>query len=149
MFELIFVIVMLCVLAGVGLVAFVIWTFRDVVFYAVEVVGYGLQAGVKVLIQGAVAIIGAVDDWLGDAAIAEEPLLRALVMAVVGLVCGVGLVQLLAAALNQPWVILTFTGTVGLGLILGLVADPDRDWSPGPFPSFTRSGGGFKLPLNL
>ena len=141
---------MLSVLAALGLVAFLIWMFRDVFLYAFEIAGYLLQAILKLMVQGAVALLETAEDWLGDVDISEVPSLRALVMGVVGLLCGVGLVQLRAVVLGQPWVIVTFAGTVVAGLLLGIIADPEKDWSLGPFPTFPRSGGNTpKLPLNL
>ncbi len=150
MIETVFVIVMLSVLVGLGLVGFLLWTFRDAIFYCFEVVAYALQALVKSLIQGAVAIVEWVDEQFGDLEIADEPLARGLIMGAVGLLIGVGLVMLLAMVRNQPWVIVTFVATVGVGIGLGLLADPERDWTIGPLPVPPwREGGEPKLPLNL
>ena len=66
MIETVFVIVMLSVLAGLGLVGFLLWTFRDAIFYSFEVVAYVLQALVKACIQGAVAIVEWVDEQFDD-----------------------------------------------------------------------------------
>jgi hypothetical protein len=149
MFELVFGVVVLSVLAALAAIVFLVWIFRDAIYYVFEVVAYLLQALVKVAIQGAVAVVEWVDEWAEDFEIAADPLARGLVMGVVGLLAAVGLVQLLALLRNQPWVIVTFVVTVGVGLALGLAADPDRDWSPGPFPRFGDGGGTPKLPLNL
>lgn len=129
MFELVFSVVVLSVLAGLALIAFLIWLFRDAIYYAFEVVAYLFQALIKLAIQSAVAIVECVDAWAEDFEIAADPLARGLVMGVVGLLAAVGLVQLLALLRNEPWVILTFMATIGVGLALGLAADPDRDWS--------------------
>ena len=135
----------LLVLAG-----FLVWSFRDVVFYCFEVVGYALQSLVKVIIQGAVALIEVTDDWLDDYDIADEPLLRLALLGLVGSVVGVGLVVLLAMVKGQPWVIVTLVGAAAIGMVIGLMADPEKDWSLSAFPSFPRGGGGGpSLPLNL
>jgi hypothetical protein len=149
MIEAVFVIVMLSVLAGLGLIGFVIWTFRDAIFYCFEVVAYILVAAVKTVIQAAVALVQWVDEQFDDLQIADEPLARGLIVGSVGLLVGVTLVALLAMVRNQPWVIVTLAASVAVGVAVGFLADPDRDWSIGPFPSFPRRGGGPKLPLNL
>jgi hypothetical protein len=149
MLETIFVIVMLSVLAGLALLAFLIFTFRDAIFYAFEVAAYVLLAAAKALIQGAVALVEWVDEQFDDLEIADEPLARGLLIGGVGLLVGVGLVALLAMILNQPWVIITLAASVAGGVGLGLLADPERDWSIGPFPSFPRRGGGPTLSINL
>ena len=150
MIETVFVIVMLSVLAGLALIAFLIFTFRDVIFYGFEVIAYLAVAAIKTVIQGAAALVEWVDEQLGDFEIAEEPLARGLLIGAVGLLVGVGLVSLLAMVRHQPWVIVTLAASVAVGVTVGFLADPDRDWSIGPFPSFPRRGGGGpKLPINL
>jgi hypothetical protein len=135
----------LLVLAG-----FTIWSLRDVIGYVVEVVFFMAQSLVKLIIQGAVALVELADELLEDWDIAEEPLLRVLLLGSVGLLLGVTLTMLLAMVKGQPWVILTLSGAVAGDMGLGLLADPDKDWSLGAFPSFPRRGGGGpKLPLNL
>lgn len=150
MIETAFLIVTLLLLGGLALVGFLIWTFRDAILYGLEIVVYGLQAGVRLCIQGAVFIVEWVDEQFEDLELADDPLARGLIMGAVGLVVGVGLVSLLAMVRNQPWVIVTFAATVGLGIGLGWFADPEHDWSIGPLPSFPWRGGEEpKLPLNL
>lgn len=150
MFESAFAIVAVALLGVIALVGFLIWTFRDAVFYAFEVLGYTLQSAGKVVVQGAVELLEALDDLLVDFDIVDQPVLRLIVMGVVGLLVGVGVVALLAVILGTPWVIITLTLAVVIGMAVGLIADPDKDWSIGPFPKFTRGGGGSpKLPLNL
>jgi hypothetical protein len=150
MIETVFVIVMLSVLAGLALIAFLIWTFRDGILYLFEILGYVLQSVGKVVVQGAVELLQALDELLVDFDIADQPMLRLIVIGVVGLGVGVGIVALLAMVLGTPWVIITLTLATAIGMAVGLIADPDKDWSIGPFPSFPRRGGGGpKLPLNL
>lgn len=150
MIETVFVIVMLAILAGLALIAFLIWILRDTILYALEVLVYSLQAAVRLCIQGAVYTVEWVDEQFEDLELANDPLARGLIMGTEGLLLGVGIVSLMAMVSNQPWVILIFSATVGLGIGLGLIADPDHDWSIGPLPSFPRRDGGEpKLPLNL
>lgn len=147
--------VLMATFFGIGgllvLAGFVIWAYRDVIGYVFEILGYTLQSLVKVVIQGAVALIEVADDFFDDWDIADEPLLRLALIGCVGFVMGVGVVMLLGMIKGQPWVIVTMVIAVTLGCIIGLVADPDKDWSLGAFPSFPRRGGGGgpKLPLNL
>jgi ElaB/YqjD/DUF883 family membrane-anchored ribosome-binding protein len=145
---------MLMVLASIfGLAALVfllIWLFRDHISFALEVGVYGVHTAVRLAIQASVALVEWVDEQLYDLDIADEPLARGGVMGIVGLLIGVVLVMLLAMVRNQPWVIVTFAASVGGGLTLGFVADPDGDWSLPPFPEFPRRGSsGTGLPLNL
>ena len=137
-----------CVVVFLG---FLIWTFRDVIGYLFEIVGYGLQSVAKAIIRGAVALIEWADDWLYEFELADDPLWRALLIGGIGFLLGVGMLILLSMILGQPWVIITLVVAVAMGVIIGLVADPDKDWSLGAFPSFPRGGGGSgpKLPLNL
>ncbi len=132
----------LSVLAALAAIVFLVWIFRDAIYYVFEVVAYLLQALVKLAIQGAVAVVEWVDDGPRISEIAAIPWPAAWSWGVVGLLAAVGLVQLLSpCCATSPWVIVTFVVTVGVGLALGLAADPDRDWSPGPFPRFGDGGG--------
>jgi hypothetical protein len=138
------------------LLGFLIWTFRDAIGYVVEILGYVLESAVKVAVQGGVALVLVADDLLEDWDIgveydANDPLLRAVVLGVVGLLLGVLLILLLSVVLGQPWVLITLVVTVALCVAIGLLADPQKDWSLSDFPSFPRRGGGGGpgLPLNL
>ena len=132
-------------------IAFVLFLFRDQLVWALEVVAYAAQSAGKLAIQAALALVELVDDLFDEFDLAEEPLARALIIGVVGLLVGVILVMLMAMVRNQPRVIITLAGSVGVGLTLGFLADPDMDWSLAPFPPFpNRHGGsGPSLPLNL
>jgi len=146
--------VLMAVFFGIGgllvLIGFLVWSFRDVIGYFFEIIAYALQSLVKVVIQGAVALIEVADEFFDDWDIADEPLLRLSLIGGVGFLLGVAAVMLLGMVKGQPWVIITMVVAVTLGALLGLVADPDKDWSLGAFPVFPRRGGGGpKLPLNL
>jgi hypothetical protein len=147
-FEMIFLLTLLSVAALVVLVGFLIWKFHDVIVYLLEVLAYLLRALWALLIQFAAELIGVADEWCGDAEIADNPLLRLAVMGAFGLLLGLGLILLLAMVLGQPWVLIILALSVALCMVLGLLADPERDLSLPAFPRFTQ-GGGPKLPLNL
>jgi hypothetical protein len=144
-------IVLVIVFGFFALAATLVFMFRDQLVWGLEVVAYSGQSAVKLAIQASVAIVTLVDELFDDLEIADEPLARALLIGVVGLLVGVVLVMLMAMVRNQPWVIITFAASVGVGLGLGFVADPDGDWSLGVFPPFPgrRGGSGPSLPLNL
>ena len=145
--------VLMAIFFGIGgllvLIGFLIWSFRDVIGYGFEVLGYTLQSLVKIVIQGAVALVEVTDDLLDDWDIADEPLLRLALVGSVSFLLGVVVVMLLGMVKGQPWVLVTMAIAVALGCGIGLIADPDKDRSLGAFPSFPRRGGGPKLPLNL
>ena len=151
MIDLILMAVFLSVGGLLVLLGFLIWSFRDTVGYVAEILGYVLESAVKIAIQGAVALVLAADDLLYDWEIADDPLLRAVVLGVVGLLLGVLLILLLSVILGQSWVLITLVLTVALCVAIGLLADPQKDWSLSAFPSFPRRGGGGGpgLPLNL
>jgi hypothetical protein len=156
MIDLILMAVFFSVGGMLVLLGFLIWTFRDAIGYVVEILGYILESAVKVAVQGGVALVLVADDLLEDWDIgveydATDPLLRAVVLGVVGLLLGVLLILLLSVVLGQPWVLITLVVTVALCMAIGLLADPQKDWSLSAFPSFPRrdGGGGPGLPLNL
>jgi hypothetical protein len=148
-----FMIIMI-VLGGIlsiaALTGFLVWTFREHIFYVMELAVYSLQAAVRLAIQASVALAELADELL-DLDLADEPLARAAIMGVVGMPIGMVAVMILAMLRNQPWVIMTFTVIIGGGIVLGLVADPEGDWSLPSFPSFPGRGGGAgpQLPLNM
>jgi uncharacterized protein YacL len=148
-----FMIIMI-VLGGILSVAiltgFLVWTFREHIFYVMEVAVYGLQAAVRLAIQASVALVELADEVL-DLELADNPLARALIMGVVGMPVGMVVALILAMLRNQPWVIMTFTLAIGAGIVLGFVADPEGDWSLPAFPPFPGRGGGGgpQLPLNM
>ena len=151
MIDLVLMAVFFMIGGGLVLAGFLIWTFRDVIGYAFEVLGYTLQSLIKVIIGGAAAFIEWADEQLYDFDLADDPLWRALIIGGIGFFLGVGMLILLSMILGQPWVIITLMVAVALGVIVGLIADPDKDWSLGAFPVFPRGGRGDgpKLPLNL
>ena len=148
-----FMIIMI-VLGGILSIAvltgFLVWTFREHIFYLMEVAVYGLQAAVRLALQASVELVDLADE-LADLDLADDPLARAAIMGAVGTLVGIVAVLILAMLRNQPWVILTFTIAIGAGITLGLVADPEGDWSLPAFPTFPGRGGGGgpQLPLNM
>jgi len=117
--------------------------------YLVEVSVYFVHAGWVTLVRAALALLEVVDDWLPDLGILDNPLWRFLVMAVVGFFLGVGLMIFLSFAIGAWGIPCAFTLAIGLCAFVGLMADPERDWSFGDFPSFGRGGSGPQTPLNL
>lgn len=109
------------------LLGFLIWTFRDAIGYVFEVLGYILQSVVKVAIQGGVALVVIVDEWLEDYDIAEEPLWRVVVVGAAGFLLGMLLILLLSVILGQPWVLITLTVVMAIAVAIGLLADPEKD----------------------
>ena len=113
-----------------------------------EVAVYAIHAVWVTIIQASLSLMDAVDDWLIEIDIVDNPLLRLLVMGVVGFLIGVVL-MIFVCFMAGYWAIpLVLALTMGFCMFVGLVADPDRDWSLGDFPgSSGRSGP--KMPLNL
>jgi hypothetical protein len=151
MYGVVLIAVIVAVVGLVFLLSQIISALCDMLGYGLEILGYLLDSALRVTVQGAVAILGALDGWFEDLDLIDEPLIRAAVMGLVGFLVGVGLLVLLAMILGQPWVIVTLALSVALGLGLGVLADPEHDWALRPFPTFVRRGGGGgpKLPLNL
>jgi len=88
-----------------------------------------------------------VDEWLPDFDILGNAILRALLMAAVGFFLGVGLMVFLSF-ISGNWAIpCIFTLAIAFSAFVGLVADPDKDWDFGSFPTF--GGSGPRTPINL
>ena len=116
--------------------------------YVAEVVAYFLYQLWVAIVRGATAIIEWADEQFPEFGIQDEPLLRALVMGIVGTVLGIILVMLLAIAMGNWAIPVAFAVSVGFCAGVGLVADPDTQWKTIDFPSFLGRGGP-RMPLNL
>ena len=150
MLEAVFSAVFFLVLFLVVLAGFLIFIFRDAIYWGFEFVGWVLSATfsgtVRLTIQG----MEILEYWLGGIEILHNPAMRALVMGLVAIPVTLGLLVFISMILQQPWVLVTVAATVGFFLLVGVLADPDNDWAPPSFPDLPRrGGGGWKLPLNL
>jgi hypothetical protein len=115
--------------------------------YTIEVTMYLLHAVWVTIIRGAVAFLEALDDWVPALEILDNPFLRLVVMGGVGFFLGVGLMVFLSFVTGNWGIPCAFTVTIVLGMVVGLLADPEGDWSFGDWPTF--GGQGPKTPLNL
>jgi len=114
----------------------------------VEIYAYMVHAVWVTIVKGSIGLLEAVDEWLPDTDVLDNPLLRLLVMGAVGFVVGV-VVMVFLCFITGNWCIpCVFILVVGFCGFVGLVADPDQDWSPGDFPGSSGRGGP-KTPLNL
>ena len=150
MLEAVFSAVFFFMLFAIVLVGFLIFVFRDLVVYPFEVLVWGLAATWSAIVSLSIEGMEIVEDWLWDFEILDDPAMRALVMGVAAIPVALGVVVLISMILQQPWVLIAVIVTVSFFLVVGVLADPDRDWTPPSFPDFPRRGGGGpKLPLNL
>ena len=151
MLEAVFSAVFFLVLFLVALVGFLVFIFRDVILWFLEAAVWALAAAWSAIVSLSIEGMEIVEDWLWDIEILDDPAMRALFMGVAAIPVALALLVLISMILQQPWVLLTVGATGGFFLLVGVVADPDRDWSPPSFPDFPRrgGGGGWKLPLNL
>ena len=150
MLEAVFSAVFFFILFLVALVGFLIFIFRDVILWFLEVVVWGLAATWSAIVSLSIEGMEIVEDWLWDFEILDDPGMRALVMGVVAIPVALGVVVFISMILQQPWVLIAVIVTVSFFLVVGVLADPDRDWTPPSFPDFPRRGGGGpQLPLNL
>jgi len=116
--------------------------------YLSEVSLYAVRAGWVTIVQAVLSFLGVLDDWLPTLDIVDNAVMRLLVMGGMGFLLGVALMVILALLVGD-WCIACCFGLVTiLFAFLGLVADPERDWSVGDLP---RYGGppGPQTPLNL
>ncbi len=138
----------LLVIAVLVLIGFLVWALRDVLAYSLELLAYALRALCLGVVQVAVGAINAMDELL-DGSVGDEPLLRGLAVAGFGFVLGLIILFLTSLARGTHWVFTILIGTTGVGLCLGLIADPERDWRIGPPPSYGNHDGNAGTPLNL
>ncbi len=71
-----------------------------------------------------------------------------MVMGALGFFLGVGLMIFLSFVISDWGIPCVFTLAIGFCALVGMMADPDRGWSFGDFPTFERDSGP-KAPLNL
>ena len=113
-----------------------------------EVYAYIVHAVWVTIVGASVRLLEVVDDWLLDFDILDNPLMRMLVMGAVGFLIGAALMIFLCFITGNWCIPCAFVLVVGFCAFVGLVADPDQDWSPGDFPGSSGRGGP-KTPLNL
>jgi len=114
----------------------------------VEIYAYMVHTVWVTTVRASIGLLEAVDEWLPDIDVLDNPLLRLLVMGVVGFLIGV-VVMILLCFITGNWRIpCVFILVVGFCAFVGLVADPDQDWSLGNFPGSSGRGGP-RTPLNL
>ena len=121
---------------------------------------YGLVRGVAefivyaahllwvLIVRAFLVVIEWADEQWYDLGIADSALLRMGVTGAVGFVLAVPIILFVAGLLGHPELTLWFTLIVAFCLFVGLMADPDQDWS---WPSFPGKSGreGPSIPLNL
>ena len=117
--------------------------------YMVGVWVYFFHAVWVTIVRAALALLETVDDWFPGLDILENAFWRFIVMAVVGFFLGVVLMIFLSFATGNWAIPCVFTLTIIFCAIVGLVADPEQDWSFGDFPTFGRNSGGPQTPVNL
>ncbi len=121
----------------------------DSLAYMTELIVYGLRAIWVTAVQATISFLDALDDLLPDLDIPHNALWRALIMAGVGFLLGVGLMIFLSFMAGMWFIPCAFIFAILACAVMGLVADPDMDWSVGPLPTFGRRGDGPQTPLNL
>ena len=103
----------------------------DSMAYMTELIVYGLHAVWITIVQATIAFLDALDDLFPDLDLAHNALWRALIMAGMWFIPCAFVLAILACA------------------FVGLVADPEGDWSLGSPPNFGRGGSSPQKPLNL
>ena len=117
--------------------------------YITELIVYGLHAIWVTIVQATIAFLEALDDLFPDLDLAHNALWRAVVMAGVGFLLGVGLMIFLSFIAGMWFIPCAFVLAILACAFVGLMADPEGDWTLGPWPTFGRGGGGPQTPLNL
>ncbi len=114
----------------------------------VEIYAYMVHAVWVTTVRASIGLLEAVDEWLPDIDVLDNPLLRMGVMGMVGFLIGV-VVMIFLCFITGNWGIpCVFILVVGFCAFVGLVADPDQDWSLANFPGSSGRGGP-RTPLNL
>ncbi|MHB1355033.1 MAG: hypothetical protein ACYCZF_03540 [Anaerolineae bacterium] len=116
--------------------------------YLAEISVYFMRSIWISIVRASLVLLEGVDDWFPDLGILENGLLRLLVMAVVGFFLGVVLMIFFAFVMGAWCIPCSLVMTIGFCAFVGLLADPDRDWSFGDFPSFGNRGNP-QTPVNL
>ncbi len=120
----------------------------DSLAYLAEITVYAIHAVWVTIVGASITFMEAIDDWVPDIDILDNALLRLLVMGAVGFLIGVVL-MIFVSFISGNWGIpCVFTLAIGFFMFVGLVADPDGDWSTGDWPTFGGRGDP-KTPLNL
>ena len=120
----------------------------DVMTYALDIGFYLLHAVWIGIVRSAIGLIDAIDDWFPGYDILDNALLRGLVMGAAGFLLGVILMIFLSLAIGAWGIPCSFVVTILFSVFVGIMADPEREWTMGDFPGF-GSGDGPKTPLNL
>jgi hypothetical protein len=128
------------------LVAFIGWIIQAIALVWATTV-FAVHALWVTVVQAAIAFIEVVDEWVVDIEILDNAVFRMILMGGVGFMLGVGLMVLLSLAIGMWGIPLAFFLSMGFCAFVGLVADPDEDWSLGDFPLFGDQPP--KMPLNL
>ena len=120
----------------------------DSLAYLAEVSVYTVRAVWVTIVGASITFMEAIDEWLPDIDIVDNALLRLVVMGAVGFFIGL-ILMIFVSFITGNWGIpCVFTLAIGFFMLVGLVADPEADWSLGELPTF-RGRGGPKTPLNL
>jgi hypothetical protein len=117
--------------------------------YTMEVLVYSGHALWVTTVRAALAFLEVVDDWFPVLEILENAIWRFLVMGIVGFFLGVGLMIFLSFITGNWGIPCVFSLAIAFCAFVGLMADPEQDWSFGDFPSFGRNDNGPQTPLNL
>jgi hypothetical protein len=120
----------------------------DLMTYGLEITLYLLHAVWIGMVRSAIGLIDAIDDWFPGYDILDNALLRGVVMGGAGFLLGVSLMIFLSMAIGAWGIPCSFVVTILFSVFVGIMADPEREWTVGDFPSF-GSRGGPKTPLNL
>ena len=120
----------------------------DSLAYLAGISVYAVRAVWVTIVGASITLLEAIDDYLPDIDILDNALLRLLVMGAVGFFIGV-LLMIFVSFISGNWGIpCVFTLAIGFFMFVGLVADPEADWSLGEWPTFGGRGGP-QTPLNL
>ena len=116
--------------------------------HVLDVCAYAVCALWTTIVRGSIGLLEALDDWLPDFGVLDNPLLRLLVMGVAGFFVGVVLMIFLCIVTGNWEIVSAFVLVVVFFMFVGLVADPDKEWRVGSFADFI-GGRGPGTPLNL
>jgi hypothetical protein len=120
----------------------------DLMTYGLEITLYLLHAVWIGMVRSAISLIDAIDDWFPGYDILDNALLRGVVMGGAGFLLGVSLMIFISLAIGAWGIPCSFIVTILFSVFVGIMADPEREWTVGDFPGFGR-GGGPQTPLNL
>jgi len=113
-----------------------------------EFFAYVLQWLWVATVRAFLAIIEWADEQWSDLGIADNPLWRTVLAGGIGFILAIIAVLIVAVVLGHSELVCLFILVVGFCAFVGLMADPDKDWSLPSFPgSGKRKGPG--VPINL